>query len=147
MTALPNAAPAPVSPATGAPLVGVLRVLLLAQALAGLLLAILLSLLAPGMSSFLDWSTGAAAETTLRFGAGAAFLFAIFAAVASRGCRRRRAWAWTLAAILQVVLAIGTGVVVMTADWHPAYLAGFALAAVTMVVLSTAPVRHTLGQG
>ena len=133
MTALPSATPS----STSVPLIGLLRALLLSEAVATLVLAIFLSLLA---------GVDAEAETSLRFAAGAAFLFAIFAAVASRGARRRRAWAWTMAAILQVVLAIGTGVAVMAAEWHPAYLIGFGLAAVVMVVLSTGPVRSALGQ-
>ena len=133
MTAAPTATPSSAS----VPLIGVLRALLLAEAVATLVLAIFLSLLA---------GADAEAETSLRFAAGASFLFAIFAAVASRGARRRRAWAWTMAAILQVLLAIGTGVAVMTAEWHPLYLIGFGLAAVVMVVLSTGPVRSALGQ-
>jgi hypothetical protein len=138
MTALPNAAPS-TAPVARAPLLLVLRVLLLAEAAAGLALAILLSMLA---GDTLD----AGAETSLRFAAGAAFLFAIFAAVASRGVRRRRLWSWTLGAILQVILAIGIGVAVLTAEWHPAYLVGFGLAAVVMIVLSTGSVRRALGQ-
>ena len=31
-----------------------------------------------------------------------------------------------MAAILQVLLAIGTGIAIMVAEWHPAYLVGFA---------------------
>ena len=127
-------------------MIGGLRVLLLIEAAAMLGLAIFLSLLAGGTVDFLGSDLGASAETTLRFAAGAAFLFAIFAAVASRGARRRRAWAWTMAAVLQVVLAVGTGIAVLTAEWHPAYLIGFAMAAVVMTVLSTAPVRRALGQ-
>jgi hypothetical protein len=138
MTALPSTTPpSSTSTSTTVPLIGLLRAFLLAEAVATLVLAIFLSLLA---------GADAEAETSLRFAAGASFLFAIFAAVASRGARRRRGWAWTLAAILQVVLAVGTGVAVMTAEWHPAYLIGFGLAAVVMVVLSTGPVRSALGQ-
>jgi hypothetical protein len=44
------------------------------------------------------------------------------------------------------VLAIGTGIAIMIATWHPAYLVGFALAALVMIVLSTASVRRALGQ-
>lgn len=117
----------------------VLRVLLLAEAIAGLVLTIVLSRVAAGAD--------ADTETTLRFAASGAFLFAIFAAVASRGVRRRRGWAWTLTAVLQVVLAIGTGLTVIAATWHPAYLGGFALAAVVMGVLSAGSVRQALGQG
>lgn len=137
MTALPTAAP-PAVPVARAPMMTVLRILLLAEALAALVLAIFLSLLAGNAE--------AGAETSLRFAAGGAFLFAIFAAVASRGVRRRRGWAWTLSAILQVVLAIGTGLAVMSAVWHPAYLAGFGAAALLMIVLSAGSVRRALGQ-
>jgi peptidoglycan/LPS O-acetylase OafA/YrhL len=121
------------------PMVGVLRALLLAEAVAGLVLAVVFSLIAGGQ--------GADAETNLRFAAGAAFLFGVFAAIASRGARRRRAWSWTMAAILQVLLAIGTGIAVMIAEWHPIYLAGFAMATAVMLVLSAASVRRALGQG
>jgi hypothetical protein len=137
MTALPSAAPSAV-PVARAPMLTVLRFLLLAEAVAGLVLAIALSMLAGGGDPD--------AETSLRFAAGGAFLFAIFAAIAARGVRRRRGWAWTLSAILQVVLSIGTGVAVMSAAWHPAYLVGFALAAILMIVLSTSSVRRALGQ-
>jgi hypothetical protein len=144
MTAVPNAAPS-VTSATRAPLMGVLRFLLLTEAAAGLALAIGLSVLAGG-GDVLGATTAPESETSLRFAAGGAFLFAIFAAVASRGVRRRRGWAWTLSAILQVVAAIGTGIAVIAAEWHPAYLVGFALAAIVMTVLSMAPVRRALGQ-
>lgn len=137
MTAMPSAAPS-AAPVARAPMMTVLRFLLLAEAVAGLVLAIFLSLLAG--------NADADTETSLRFAAAGAFLFAIFAAVASRGVRRRRGWAWTLCAILQVILAIGTGIAVISATWHPAYLAGFALAAVAMIVLSTGSVRRALGQ-
>jgi hypothetical protein len=126
-------------PATASvPLVGVLRVLLLVEAALGLAVTILLSLLAADAER--------ATEETLRFAAGGSFIFAIAAAIAARGARRRRSWAWTLSAVLQLVLAIGTGIAVIVATWHPAYLAGFALAAAVMVVLSSAPVRRALGQ-
>lgn len=138
MTALPTAASSSTVPAVHA-MMSALRFLLLAQAVGALGLAIFLSLLAG--------DADASAETSLRFAAAGAFLFAILAAVASRGVRRRRGWAWTLGAVLQVVLAIGTGLAVMAAAWHPAYLAGFAAAAVLMTVLSAGPVRRALGQG
>jgi len=138
MTALPNAAPS-AAPIARAPMMLVLRVLFLAEAAAGLALTIVLSMLAGDTA---DPGT----ETSLRFAAGAAILFAIFAAVASRGVRRRRLWAWTLGAILQVILAIGVGVAVMAAEWHPAYLIGFGFAAVVMIVLSIGSVRRALGQ-
>jgi hypothetical protein len=146
MTALPTATPSPITTAPSVPLIGVLRTLLLVEAAATLALAILLSMLAGGTADFLGGDVGASAETTLRFAAGGAFLFAIFAAIASRGARRRRTWAWTMAAVLQVILAIGTGIAVLTAEWHPIYLVGFAMAAVVMTVLSTAAVRRALGQ-
>jgi hypothetical protein len=145
MTALPSAAVASATPATRT-LMAFLRVLLLAEAGATLGLAIFLSMVASGLGDGLAGSAGAAGETAVRFAAGAAFLFAIFATVASRGARRRRAWAWTLGAMLQVILAIGTGIAVVTATWHPAYLVGFGLAAAVMTVLSTASVRRALGQ-
>lgn len=121
------------------PMIGVLRALLLGEAAVGLALTILISTVASGVG-------GGPAEETIRFAAAGAFLFAIFAAIASRGARRRRSWAWTMAAILQVILAIGTGVAVFVAEWQPAYLIGFGLAVVVMLVLSVASVRHSLGQ-
>jgi hypothetical protein len=137
MTALTDTAVSSAAPRM--PMIGVLRVLLLTEAVLGLALAIVLS----GVAGDL----GADAETNVRFAAGAAFLFAIFAAIASRGARRRRGWSWTMAAILQVLLAVGTGIAVMVAEWHPAYLAGFGLAVAVMLVLSAASVRRALGQG
>lgn len=142
MTALTTAAPAPATATTRLPMLGILRMLLLSEAVLTLALAVFLSLLASAARDFL----GVGAETNIRFAAGAAVLFAIFAAVAARGARRRRAWAWTMAAILQVILAIGTSIAVMTADWHPAYLAGFGLATAVMLVLSAGSVRRALGQ-
>ena len=139
-TATPGAVPARVR------MMGVLRALLLTEAIGGLILAVVLSLVAAALRDYLGGDPGRAAETTVRFAAGGAFLFAIFAAVAARGARRRRRWAWTMAAVLQLALAIGTGVAVMTTGWHPLYLIGFALAAVVMLVLSTASVRLALGQ-
>ncbi len=136
MTALTDSVVGAAAPR--APMIGVLRTLLLAEAVLGLTLAIVLSLLAGG--------PGVDAETSVRFAASAAFLFAIFAAIASRGARRRRGWSWTMAAILQVLLAVGTGVAVMVAEWHPVYLAGFGLATAVMLVLSAASVRRALGQ-
>jgi hypothetical protein len=145
MNALQTATAVPAAQATRVPLMGILRGLLLSEAILALGLAIFLSLLAGGLREFGD-EAGRAAETTVRFAAGGAFLFAVFAAIAARGARRRRSWAWTMAAVLQLLLAIGTGIAVMTADWHAVYLLGFALAAVTMLVLSAASVRRTLGQ-
>lgn len=140
MTALTNTAPAAAKPRL--PMIGLLRGLLLIQAAAGLGLAVFLSLVADAVAG----QSGIAGETAVRFAAGGTFLFALFAAIASRGARRRRGWAWTMAAILQVLLALGTGIAIMVADWHPAYLAGFALASAVMLVLSVASVRRALGQ-
>ena len=148
MNAVQTAA-TPITTLTAAPrvpMVGVLRALLLSEAVAGLGLAIVLSLLAAAERDFLGGGSGRAAEQTLRFAAGGAFLFAIFAASASRGARRRRAWAWTLAAILQVVLAIGTGIAIMAVEWQTLFLIGFGAAAIVMLVLSTTSVRRALGQ-
>ena len=124
------------------PMVGVLRTLLWAEAAGGIVLAIFLSLGAAAVGA----REGAAAEEPLRFAAAGAFVFAILALVASRGARKRRAWAWTLAALLQVIAAVGTGFAAFIAEWHPLYLVGFAAAAVVMLVLSTTSVRRALGQ-
>jgi len=148
MTAIPTVTasePVPQPAARGAVLV-VVRVLLLVEAALTLGLAIFLSLLASGMRDFVGGASGEAAETTIRFAAAAAFIFAIAAAVTSRGVRRHRGWAWTTAAVLQLILAIGTGVAVLSAEWHPAYLIGFGLAGVTMLVLCVPSVRSQLGQ-
>lgn len=127
-------------------MVGVLRALLLGEAAGALALAIFLSLMAGGQTAFVGGDAGRAAEESLRFAAGGAMLFAIGAAVASRGARRRRPWAWTMAAILQVIVAVATGAAVMIAEWHPLFIVGFGVAAVVMLVLSTASVRRALGQ-
>jgi len=144
MTALTDVAARPTT--ARMPMLAVLRALLLTEALLGLGLAIFLSLLAAGLRDFLGGESGMAAETNVRFAAAAAFLFALFATIASRGARRRRSWSWTMAAILQVLLAVGTGIAVLVAEWHPAFLVGFALAAVVMLALSVASVRRALGQ-
>ena len=119
--------------------IGVLRALLLAEAVLGLALAIWLSAEAAGLEDAL-------AEQNVRFAAGGAFLFAIFAAVASRGARRRHGWSWTLAALLQLIIAVAAGITILTLAWHPAYLLAFALAATVMLVLSMGSVRRALGQ-
>ncbi|HUF07229.1 MAG TPA: hypothetical protein VMP86_07570 [Candidatus Binatia bacterium] len=129
-----------------APMIGLLRALLLGEMLGAIVLTILLSMLAAALRDFLGGDSGRAAEETVRFAAGGTFLFAILAAIASRGARRRRPWAWTLAAVLQVVLAVGTGAAIFVATWTPLYLVGFALAIAVMLVLSTASVRRALGQ-
>lgn len=140
------AAPLP-SRAPRAPMIGLLRALLLGEMLGAIVLTILLSMLAAGLRDFLGGDAGIAAEERVRFAAGGTFVFAILAAFASRGARRRRPWAWTLAAVLQVMLAVGTGAAIFIATWTPLYLVGFAFAIAVMLVLSTASVRRALGQG
>jgi len=143
----PAVAPAPnVTVPDRVLLVGVLRTLLIGEAALGLGVTIFLSLAAAALGNAIGGDEGRATEERLRFAAGGAILFAIAALVASRGARRRRPWAWTLSALLQLVLAIGTGVAIIVAAWHPADLLGFGLAAVVMLVLSTASVRRALGQ-
>ncbi len=137
--------PTPASPLSAVdrePMVGVLRVLLWAEAIGGLVLAIFLSMGASTIGAGGD----TAAEEPLRFAAAGAFLLGLFALIASRGARKRRPWAWTLSAILQVIVAVATGVAVLVAEWHPVYLIGFGLAAIVMLVLSTTAVRRALGQ-
>jgi peptidoglycan/LPS O-acetylase OafA/YrhL len=129
------------------PMIGVLRFFLLAEAAGALALAIFLSLLAGAQAEFVGGDAARSTEEALRFAAGGAVLFGILAAVASRGARRRRPSAWTLAAMLQVVVAVATGVAVLVTEWHPLFLVGFAIAAIVMFVLSAASVRRALGQG
>jgi peptidoglycan/LPS O-acetylase OafA/YrhL len=136
----------PLATPVSTPLIGVLRAFLLGEAALGIAVAVVLSLVAATLRDALGGDLGRTTEESVRFAAGGAFLFAIGAAIASRGARRRRSWAWTLAAVLQLVLAIGTGLAIMIVEWHPAYLIGFGLAAVVMVILSTAAVRRGLGQ-
>jgi hypothetical protein len=123
-------------------MIGALRVLLWAEAIGGILVAIFLSMAAATIGA----RDGTSAEEPLRFVAAGAFILAILALVASRGARKRRPWAWTLAAMLQVIIAVATGIAVLVAEWHPLYLIGFGLAAVVMLLLSTTAVRRALGQ-
>lgn len=126
----------------GSGAVTALSVLLLAEAAFALAVTIFLSLVAGEQSG--------GAETSTRFAAGGAFLFAIAAYVAFRGARRRRSWSWTLGAVLQLLLAIAAGIAMVTAGEAgatAAHLVAFALAAGTMVLLSTSAVRRALGQG
>jgi hypothetical protein len=120
------------------PMISVLRALLITEAIGSLVVTIALSQVAGAI--------GGSAENGLRFTAAGALLFGLFAAIASRGARRRRPSAWTIAAVLQVLLAIGTGIAVIAIEWHPLMLVGFGLAALVMLVLSTASVRRALGQ-
>ena len=142
MTAQTAAPPAATSAGARVPMVGVLRALLLGEAAAALVLTIFLSMAASAVGA----DQGPDAEVPLRFAAGGAFLLAILAAIASRGARRRRSWSWTLAAILQVIIAIATGIAVLTGEWHPIYLVAFGAAVAVMLVLSTTSVRRALGQ-
>lgn len=127
--------------ASSAGSLGVLRALLLLEAAAALVATIFLSALAVGVQRFLGDG-----ETTIRLAAGGVLVFAILAAVAARRVRRRRASAWTLAALLQVLLAVGTAAAMIATTPHPAFSIGFAVAAIGMIVLSTADVRRALGQ-
>lgn len=126
-----------------------LWVLLLLEAAFALVVTILLSILAGEHRSSTPGEAGIAAENSTRFAAGGAFLFAIAAYIAHRGVRRRRSWAWTLSAVLQLILAVAAGLAMFAAEESgvtAAHLVALALAAVTMVVLSTPGVRRALGQ-
>jgi ATP/ADP translocase len=128
--------------------VTVLWILLLAEAALGLFMAIYLSDVAGDYRSALG-DAGIEREEPTRFAAGGAFVFAIAAFIASNGARRHRMWSWTLAAVLQLILAIVAGIALFAAGGEgspAAYLLAFALAAATMILLSTAPVRRALGQ-
>ncbi len=129
--------------------VTVLWILLLAEAALGVFVAIYLSDVAGDYRTALG-DAGIGREESTRFAAGGAFLFAIAAFIASNGARRHRAWSWTLAAVLQLVLAIAAGIALFAAGGEgtaAVYLVAFALAAATMVLLSTSSVRRALGQG
>jgi len=142
MTAQTAAQRAGSTPDARVPMVGVLRALLIGEALAGLVVAIFLSLGA----SVIGAEQGADAEVPVRFAAGGALILGIFALIASRGARRRRSWAWTMAAVLQVILAVATGIAVLILEWSPTYLVAFGAAVIVMLVLSTTSVRRALGQ-
>lgn len=145
MTALPTATPTPDArpvPASRSGWITLTRGVLLVEALLTLVLSIFLSLLASAVRDV----SGPDAETTVRWAAAAAFLFAIAAAIAARGVRRRRGWAWTTAAVLQLIMAVGTGIAVLSAEWHPLFLVGFGLPAVAMLILCIPAVRRELGQ-
>lgn len=125
-----------------------LWVLLLAEAVLGVAVAIILSNVAGDQYASLG-DSGSAAEESTRFAAGGAILFAIAALTAAIGARRRRSWSWTLGAVLQLVLAIAAGIALFAAGAEgasAAYLVAFALAAGTMILLSTSGVRRALGQ-
>ena len=124
-----------------------LWVLLLAEAVLGVVVAILLSNAAG--DQYAAVGAGTAAEESTRFAAGGAILFAIAAFTAAMGARRRRSWSWTLGAVLQLILAIAAGIALFAAGTEGAsavYLVAFALAAATMILLSTSQVRQALGQ-
>jgi len=118
--------------------------ILLVEALAGLVLSALLTFEAAGLRAVPGAELGAG--DSVQFAAAGAFVLAVAALIAARAARRRRSWAWTLAALIQLPIAIATGLVVLGEDWHPAYLLGFVLAALAMLLLSAAPVRSSLGQ-
>ena len=123
--------------------------LLLVEALLGVVVAVLLSLVAGGQRSALEGEVGLAAEEGTRWAAGGAFVFAIGALVAAIATRRRRPWSWNLSAILQLILAIAAAIAMFragAAGMTAAYLVAFALAAGTMLLLSTPQVRRALGQ-
>ena len=141
---VPRRTPGPTT--TRVPAIGLLRALLLAEAALGVALAVVLSLVASDLRDSVGGEPGLVAEQNVRFAAGFSFVFALVAALASRGARRHRAGSWTLAAVLQLILAIGTGIAIVATPWQPAYLLAFALATVVMLVLSTAAVRRALGQ-
>ena len=121
-----------------------LRALLLLEALLGVGLAIVLSFVATGIRDLAPDDIGA--DVGVRFVAAGAFVLAALAAVAASGVRRRRSWSWTLSALIQLALAIGTCIAVVAGEWHPAYLGALLLAGLVMVVLSAASVRRALGQ-
>lgn len=126
-----------------------LWVVLALEVALGVILAIVLSLLAEDQRASLGEEAGVAAETSIRFAAGGAFVFAIAALTAALAVRRRRRWAWTLGVILQLVLAIGTGIALLALGGEgvsPGYLIGFAVAGLAMLLLSTGQVRRALGQ-
>lgn len=126
-----------------------LWILLLAEAALGLFMAIYLSDVAGDYRTALG-DAGIGREESTRFAAGGAFLFAIAAFITANGARRHRTWAWTPAAVLQLILAIAAGIALFAAGGEgtaAAYLLAFALAAATMVLLSTSSVRRALGQG
>ena len=93
-------------------MVGLLRALLLAEAAGGLVLSIFLT-----MAASLTAQTRRRMPTVpIRFAAAGALMLGILAAIASRGARRRRSWSWTLAAMLQVIIAVATGIAIFTSS-------------------------------
>lgn len=121
-----------------------LRWALLLEAAAGVALAVILSLVATGIRDLNPDDIGA--DAGVRFAAAGAVLLAVALAIVARGVRRRRSWSWTAAAMVQVLIAIGTAAAVFIADWHPAYLVGSGVAAALLVLLSMPDVRRALGQ-
>lgn len=124
----------------------ILRTVLMLEALLTLAAAIVLSMLAAALSDFLGGSSGRAAEETVRFVAAFAFLVAVAGAITARGVRRARPWAWTAAAILQLIVAGASAVALLIGPWHPAYIAGFVLPVLGLLAVSAPSVRRTLGQ-
>ncbi len=149
MTALPAAIQAtdtPAAPLSRNAAIGSVRIVLLVEALATVALAIVLSLLAAAERNFLGGESGARAETLFQCAAAGAFLLGVAAAIAARGVRRRRAWSWTTSAVVQLLVAVGTAIAVVALPWHPAFLIGFAVPSLAMLLLCLPSVRRALGQ-
>lgn len=115
----------------------VLRLLLLLEALGLLGVTIALSMMA---------GQAGADEVPLRFAAGGTIILAILALYAARWVQQRRSRGWTMAAIIQVFIGFGTAAAIFVAEWQAAFIAGFAVPTLVMLVLSTASVREALGQ-
>ncbi|MGI8930402.1 MAG: hypothetical protein ACR2F5_03755 [Candidatus Limnocylindria bacterium] len=129
--------------------INALWALLLLEIAFAMAVTIFLSIAAGDQRNSIGGEAGVAAENSTRFAAGGAFLFAIAAYFAFRGVRRRRTWAWTLSAVLQLILAISGAIAMLaTGEAGPTvgFLVAFALAAITMIVLSTSGVRRAMGQ-
>lgn len=124
--------------------------MLLAEAALGLLAAIQLSILAGEYRVTLSGEAAVSAEVSTRFAAAGAFILAIGAVVAVVGVRRRRAWSWSLAALLQLIMAVGAALAMVTAGEEGitvGHLLAIGLAGLAMLLLSTPQVRRALGQG
>ncbi len=126
--------------------IAALRAVLLIEASLALVATIFLSLLASALASFLGGAAGREAEETVRFAASAVFVFGLAAAVTARGVRRTRRWSWTSAALLQLALAGGAALALAVTAWTAASVTGFALAVVSLLLLSMPSVRRALGQ-
>lgn len=83
----------------------------------------------------------------VEFIAAAAVIFAIVSYFAARGSLRRRPWSYTLAAMLQLVMALSLGLAAFANGWQAPYVGAFGLAGAIMVTLSAQSVRTALDQG